>query len=202
VGVLVEVRDAPDHRRAGDEVVAVREQLLEEAGVLRVALHELEPRMPVVGLRDAPVLAEVVEADDLPAVLEELGDEVARDEPVRAGDEGLHTTDRPPFTEFQMSITGFLPKSRSFHAVWGAPMKTMSARRSASSTGTSVSSSRNGSQHRTSLHSTARPFLSFYESESRGSSESALNVMPRIAAVIVRSGKRSAARRTDRKSVV
>ena len=60
------------------------------AGVLGVALDEPVARMVVVRLREPAVLREVVEPDDLVAGLEQLRDEVAVDEPGRAGDEDLH----------------------------------------------------------------------------------------------------------------
>src|SRR6185503_15176386 len=97
----------PDHRRARDEVIAVRGQLLDELDVLAVALDELVLGMAVVRLLHAPVLAEVVDAHDLVAVLEQLGDEIPGDESVRAGDEGLHRTLMPSRVMRQMSTTGF-----------------------------------------------------------------------------------------------
>ena len=90
VGELVEVADAADHRRGSDDLVAVGGELAHERGVLGVALDEAVARMVVVGLRQAAVLAEVVEADDLVAGLEQLRDEVAVDEPGGAGDEDPH----------------------------------------------------------------------------------------------------------------
>ncbi len=60
------------------------------ADVLGVALDEAVARMVVVRLGQPAVLAEVVEADDLVAGLEQLGDEVAVDEPGGAGDEDSH----------------------------------------------------------------------------------------------------------------
>ena len=108
VGELVEVADPADHRGGGDDLVAVRRELGQERDVLGVALDEPVARMAVVGLREAAVLAEVVDADDLVARLEQLRHEVAADEPGRAGDEDLHrripsprapqmsTTSRPP----------------------------------------------------------------------------------------------------------
>ena len=63
VGVGVEVRDPADHRRAGDEVVAVHEQVGHERRVLDVALDEPVAGVVVVGLRDRAVLGVVVDAD-------------------------------------------------------------------------------------------------------------------------------------------
>jgi hypothetical protein len=111
VGVAVEVGDAADHRGADHEVVAAVEQLRDELGVLRVALDQAVARVRVVGLRDAAVLGEVVEADHVPAVLEQLLHEVAGDEAVRTGDQGFHSTLVPSGVAFQMSTTGFPPKS-------------------------------------------------------------------------------------------
>jgi hypothetical protein len=90
VGELVEIADPADHRRRGDDLVAIRRQFTEELGVLGVALDEPVARVVVVGLRQPAVLREVVDADDLVAGLEQLRDEVAADEPGRAGDEDPH----------------------------------------------------------------------------------------------------------------
>ena len=87
VGVGVEVGDAADQRRAGDEVVAVAEQLGHQLGVAGVALDEVVVRVVVVGLRDRPVLREVVEPDDLVAAAQQLLDDVAADEAGRSSDE-------------------------------------------------------------------------------------------------------------------
>ena len=79
-----------DHRGGRDDLVAVRGELVHERGVLGVALDEPVARVIVVGLGQAAVLAEVVEPDDFVAGLEQLGDEVAVDEPGGAGDEDPH----------------------------------------------------------------------------------------------------------------
>ncbi len=90
VGELVEVADAADHRRRGDDLVAVGRERPQQPGVLRVALHEPVAGMVVVRTDERPVLAEVVDADDVVAGLEQLGDEIAVDEAGGAGDEDLH----------------------------------------------------------------------------------------------------------------
>ena len=76
----MEVGDAADHRRSGDEVIAVRDQLGHEAEVAAVALDEAIPRVRVVGPGDRSVLREVVDPDDLVAALQELLYEIAADE--------------------------------------------------------------------------------------------------------------------------
>ena len=68
----------------------VRGELAQERGVLGVALDEPIARMVVVRLGQPAVLGEVVEADDLVPGLEQLGDEIAVDEPGGAGDEDAH----------------------------------------------------------------------------------------------------------------
>ena len=93
VGELVEVADPADHRGRGDDLVAVGGELRHQRGVLRVALDEAIARVVVVRLRQAAVLAEVVEADDLVARLEQVRDEVAVDEAGGAGDKDLHGSD-------------------------------------------------------------------------------------------------------------
>ena len=61
----VEVTDAPDHRRAGHDLVHVRGQTRQQRRVLGVALHERVAGMVVVGPAHGAVLAEVIQADDL-----------------------------------------------------------------------------------------------------------------------------------------
>ena len=65
VGVGVEVRDAADHRRPGDELVAVRQQPPEQPDILRVADDELVARVAVAVLAGRAVLRVVVQPDDL-----------------------------------------------------------------------------------------------------------------------------------------
>ena len=91
---LVEVADAADHRRGGHDLVAVGRQLGEQRDVLGVALDEPIARVLVVRLRQPAVLAEVVEPDDVMAGLEQLGHEVAVDEPGGAGHEDAHQVSR------------------------------------------------------------------------------------------------------------
>ena len=90
VGELVEVADAADHRGRGHDLVAVRGELAQQRRVLGVALDEAVARVVVVALGEPPVLAEVVEADDLVAGLEQFRDEVAVDEAGGAGDQDPH----------------------------------------------------------------------------------------------------------------
>ena len=57
VGELVEVADPADHRRGGDDLVAIGGELAHQRDVLCVALDEAIARMVVVGLREPAVLA-------------------------------------------------------------------------------------------------------------------------------------------------
>src|SRR5215467_6055635 len=111
VGELVKVGDPADHRRAGDDVVDARGKVGQEGGVLGVAFDQPVVRMAVVRAPHRPVLAEVVDAYDLVAGLEQLGDEVAADESARAGDENLQSRMGPVIP--QMSTT-----SRPFSSSW------------------------------------------------------------------------------------
>ena len=67
VGVGVEVADAADQRGAGDEVVAVGEQLGHQLDVAGVALDQAVRGVVVVALGDLAVLRVVVDADDVVA---------------------------------------------------------------------------------------------------------------------------------------
>ncbi len=87
VGVGVEVGDAADHRRAGDEVVAVHQQLGHERGVLHVRLDQPVVGVVVVAAGDLAVLRVVVDADDGVARLQQLLHDVAADEAGRAADQ-------------------------------------------------------------------------------------------------------------------
>jgi hypothetical protein len=84
-------------------VVAVGGQLDHELGILGVAFDEAIARMAVEAAADRSVLAEVVDADDLVAGLQQLADEVAADKPGGAGDEDLQSRIGPVMP--QMSTT-------------------------------------------------------------------------------------------------
>ena len=90
VGEFVEVADPADHRRGRHDLIAIRRQVGEQGDVLGVALDEAVAGVLVVRLRQPAVLREVVEADDVVARLEQLGHEIAVDEPGGAGDEDAH----------------------------------------------------------------------------------------------------------------
>jgi hypothetical protein len=70
----VEIGDAADHRRARDELIAVRRQLGQQLWVLCIALDEAVARVVVEASLDRAVLAEVVNSDDLVAGLQEISD--------------------------------------------------------------------------------------------------------------------------------
>jgi len=90
VGELVEVADAADHRRRRDDLIALGGEFAHEPDVLGITLHEPVARVAVVRLRQRPVLAEVVEPDHVVTRFEQFGNEIAVDEPGRAGDEDPH----------------------------------------------------------------------------------------------------------------
>ena len=70
----MEVADPADHRGGGDDLVAVGGELAQQGDILRVALDEAVARMRRrSSSRGRAVLAEVVDADDLVAGLEQLG---------------------------------------------------------------------------------------------------------------------------------
>jgi hypothetical protein len=89
VGVGVEVGDAADHRRPGDEVVAVFEQAGHQLDVAAVTLDQRVVRIFVVGLLDPAVLGEVVDADNLITPVKQFFDEVPADEASRPADQNL-----------------------------------------------------------------------------------------------------------------
>jgi hypothetical protein len=89
VGVVVEVGDPADHRRAGDEVVAVGQQAGEQVDVTGVALDQRVVGVVVVGLGELAVLGEVVDADHGVAVGEQALHDIPADEPGRPGHEDL-----------------------------------------------------------------------------------------------------------------
>ena len=136
VGQLVEERDPADDRRAGDELVAVGQQLLQQADVLGVAGDAAVARVGVVAALDGPVLGVIVEADDLVSRRQEFLDQIARDESGRAGDEDLHDGNTPLPKTFQMSMTGLESGSASRrYSRCGAPTNSSSERATTSSSG-------------------------------------------------------------------
>src|SRR5262249_36194925 len=120
IGEFVEVADPADHRGRRNDLVDVCRQLGHQGDVLRVALDEPVARVDVVGLGQPAVLAEVVEPDHLVARIEQLGDEIAVDEPRGAGDEDLHRRMPDPRAP-QMSTTSLPPTWRPRYALWGTP---------------------------------------------------------------------------------
>ena len=80
VGELVEVADAADHGRRRHEVIAAFQQLVQQLFVFRIALDEAVVGMFVVALLYPAVLAEVVQADDVVAGIEQFLDEITVDE--------------------------------------------------------------------------------------------------------------------------
>jgi hypothetical protein len=107
----VEIRDSSDHRGAGDELVAVARELGEELRVFGVALDETVARVVVEAALERTVLGVVVDADDLVAGVEQVGDEIPGNKPGSAGDENsqsrmgpvipqMSTTSRPARSSF------------------------------------------------------------------------------------------------------
>ena len=92
--------------------------------------------MVVVRLREPAVLAEVVEADDLVAGLEQLRDEVAGDEPGGAGDEDA-ALEPDPLAEGAPDVDDVLAADRQV-AVRAGAARRGSGCRSRSSTQSSV----------------------------------------------------------------
>jgi len=90
VGEGMKVSDAADHRGPGDEVIAAVEQPADEFHVFGVTPHEAVSRMVAAGGPQLAIFGEIVEADDVPAGVQELADDVAADEPGGTGDEDLH----------------------------------------------------------------------------------------------------------------
>src|SRR5205823_6519760 len=125
------------------------------------------------------ILGEIVEADDLVAGRQEFLDEVARDEPGRARDEDFHDGNAPLPKIFQISMTGLESGSLSCrYSRWGAPTNSRSDRATNSSSVRNRGSWMYTSVQSTSAASTSRTLRSLYESDSRGSSLSALKAMP------------------------
>jgi hypothetical protein len=90
VCVLVEVGDAADHGGTGDDLIAVGRQFRHQRHVLAVAEHEAVIGVAVMGFGDRAVFAEIVDADDMVPVLEQLGDDITRNEAGGSGDQDFH----------------------------------------------------------------------------------------------------------------
>src|SRR5205085_10178204 len=90
------------HGRARADVVGVGGKLGQQVGVLGVAFHEPVARVVVVAAPHGPVLAVIVEADDLVPGLEQLGDEVTADEARCSGDEDLQSLIGPVMPQMSM----------------------------------------------------------------------------------------------------
>ena len=112
VGKFVEVADPADHGGAGDDLVATQRELAEQVHVLGVALHQLIAGIAVIAALDGTVFAEVVDADNLVLVAQELGHQVAGDEAGRAGDEHLHK--RMPCPRIPQMSTTVRPSTARF----------------------------------------------------------------------------------------
>ena len=142
-------------------------------------LDEAVGGIVVIGALDRPVLRVVVDADDLVPRREQLRDQVAVDEPGSAGDEDLHSWMPPPIAP-QTSTTSRPRTSSERYAAWGAPRTRISLAARTSSSGMRRPSTTYGSVARTVAPAQTRSFRSLYESDARGSSDSALKAIPRI----------------------
>src|SRR5215207_7602643 len=128
VGVLVEIGDTADPGGAGQEVVAVRELLLQEVRVPRVRPEEVIAGMVLEAPLDDAIFREVVEADDLVAGLQELLYDIAGDEPRRPGDQDFHvgrllgkeTERKRPPAGYAPVVTGLVVGSETAGAAAGA----------------------------------------------------------------------------------
>ena len=80
VGIFVEVGDAADPGRPGDQVIARPDQLLHQGRVGGVAFDERVSRVVLVALLHHAVFRVVVQAHHLVAVLQQLVDEIAGNE--------------------------------------------------------------------------------------------------------------------------
>ena len=72
-------------------MIAVGEQLLHQTAVFGITLNEFVPRVAVIGFLERAILTEIVESDDLVIRPQEFLDQVAADEPRRAGNEYFHS---------------------------------------------------------------------------------------------------------------
>lgn len=89
IGVGVEVGDAPDQGRPGDEVVTVHQEFGHQLHIPGVALDEGVVGVLVIGLHDGAVLGVVVDAEHRVTAGQQLLDDVAANEPGRARDHDL-----------------------------------------------------------------------------------------------------------------
>lgn len=87
VCVGVGLRDAPDHRRPGDELIAVRQEVRHQVDVAGIALDEAIARMAVVLLPHRAILGEIVQPDYLMPLIKELLNHVVADETRGASDQ-------------------------------------------------------------------------------------------------------------------
>src|SRR5438128_8298316 len=113
VSQLVKQGDASDDRRAGDEMIAIGQQLIEERRIFRVSSNEAVTRMIGVAALQRTVLREIVESDDFIIRAQQFLDEITGDEASCSSDENLHWRRAPLPKKFQMSITRRPPRFSS-----------------------------------------------------------------------------------------
>ena len=85
IGVGMKVGDPADHRRRRDEMVAVGGQLGHEIDITTIAFNKGVALVVVIALGRRAIFGIVVDADNLVAGIEELGDDITGDETGRAG---------------------------------------------------------------------------------------------------------------------
>src|SRR5262249_2503199 len=124
--------------------ITVGNQPVQQLDILRIALREMIVRVTVVALGDRTVFAEIIDPDDHVAGREQLLDQIAADEPRRAGDQDLHGEPRSGSAR-QRSMTILplsLSRSSERYCVCGVATITTSERARSSSSGVSPSCGR------------------------------------------------------------
>src|SRR5437660_12287841 len=91
----MKIRDSSDHCRRRDEMIAVGEQLLDQIAVFGITLNEFVPRVAVIRFLERAILTEIVEPGHLVIRSEEFLDQIAADEPRRAGSGCFHSRSGP-----------------------------------------------------------------------------------------------------------
>jgi hypothetical protein len=77
----MKVANATDQCSAGDEVIAIAQQLRHQRNVGAVAVYERVLRIVVVALRDLAVLRIVVDPNNVMAALQQLLNDITANEP-------------------------------------------------------------------------------------------------------------------------
>src|ERR1700674_1541421 len=99
----MEIRDPSDHRGSRHAQVSVARELGQQRRVLGVALYETVARVVVKAALERPVLAVVVDTDDLVAGVQQVGDEIPRNETRGTGDEDFQSRIGPVMPQMSTS---------------------------------------------------------------------------------------------------